>query len=715
MGVITVYVGDTKHTLEEIPRLLVRGNQALQTLERYKVRLDDAATSLTALEVEDLVTVRDVAAMLQRSETVRRVAEQIQTSIVELGAEAHLIRLQMDELLEDVDDDRELVLLDYLPDDKDERLESGAGRARRALHRRPDRPARRRRDPASPATDASRAHRPRPEPPTPRATGCSTRCPASPRTSCDRLVERFGSLQKLMRVTTAGPGLRRGRRPGTGPGRQGRPGPPGREHAARPVPLSFVAILRCASAGPLASPAILGVAASPAEPDARARAIGDAAVVDGGASMARSWRSSARRPSATGAARGERHQAATARRPRVGQHGVLVAHVLAAERGPVAPWAWARRRSATSSSWPGRTSRPTAVAANTPVEVAGIEQPAPELGRHGGDQQGQRRRQGLGVRPQVAARRVRRAAHERQRLLQLVDGARRRAAVRARVEVRGGRGRRRARPRGGAAAARRTSGPPSRRHPVVTPAGPAPGEPRTPRSRTRRSTRRAPTVRPGRRSASRYCGCCASHITSSSALARSNSACRPSASTTSTGPSTRTISVQGCRASSAGSSSARGAVRRRLLDRPAVRSTRRPATASATGRVETVRTHRPAGHARPDRRRPVATVESGVRQLHADDHDPAASGRQRAELGQLLVGHGRRQDDDHRFPRLVARHRSEPEGRRVPPASAMADVSASASATAAATSGRWRTSWRPEGSGMRSSPTTSTCSCPPAA
>jgi hypothetical protein len=65
-------------------------------------------------------------------ETVRRVAEQIQTSIVELGMEAHLIRLQLDELLEDVDDDRELVLLDYLPDDKDERL-AGALAALAAL------------------------------------------------------------------------------------------------------------------------------------------------------------------------------------------------------------------------------------------------------------------------------------------------------------------------------------------------------------------------------------------------------------------------------------------------------------------------------------------------------------------------------------------------------------------------------------------------------
>src|SRR3712207_5711910 len=41
MGVIAVYVGAIKHVLEEIPRLLNRTNQALQTLERYKVRLDD--------------------------------------------------------------------------------------------------------------------------------------------------------------------------------------------------------------------------------------------------------------------------------------------------------------------------------------------------------------------------------------------------------------------------------------------------------------------------------------------------------------------------------------------------------------------------------------------------------------------------------------------------------------------------------------------------
>src|SRR5579864_3862918 len=40
MGVIAVYRNEHKHPLEVTPRLLNRANQALQTLERYKSRLD---------------------------------------------------------------------------------------------------------------------------------------------------------------------------------------------------------------------------------------------------------------------------------------------------------------------------------------------------------------------------------------------------------------------------------------------------------------------------------------------------------------------------------------------------------------------------------------------------------------------------------------------------------------------------------------------------
>jgi diadenylate cyclase len=113
MAVIAVYRHEGKHPLEPIPRLLARANQALQTLERYKNRLDEVTGALSALEVEDLVTVRDVVTVLQRAEMVRRIAEEIEGYIVELGVDGRLILLQLEELMGGVEDDRRYVIRDF--------------------------------------------------------------------------------------------------------------------------------------------------------------------------------------------------------------------------------------------------------------------------------------------------------------------------------------------------------------------------------------------------------------------------------------------------------------------------------------------------------------------------------------------------------------------------------------------------------------------------
>ena len=115
MGVINVYAGGNKRQLQEVGHLLDRANQALQTLERYKVRLDDSITNLTAVEVEDVVTLRDVVAVIQRGEMVHRIADEIETMIIELGVDARLLRLQLDELYGEIDDELDLVVADYLP------------------------------------------------------------------------------------------------------------------------------------------------------------------------------------------------------------------------------------------------------------------------------------------------------------------------------------------------------------------------------------------------------------------------------------------------------------------------------------------------------------------------------------------------------------------------------------------------------------------------
>jgi diadenylate cyclase len=119
MGVITVYVRGVRHVLQEVARLVNRANQALQTLERYKTRLDEVTAVLSTLEVEDIVTLRDVTSVLQRTEMVRRIAQEIDGYIIELGTDARLIQLQLDELLHDAEDDRSLVVHDYAGDSEE--------------------------------------------------------------------------------------------------------------------------------------------------------------------------------------------------------------------------------------------------------------------------------------------------------------------------------------------------------------------------------------------------------------------------------------------------------------------------------------------------------------------------------------------------------------------------------------------------------------------
>jgi diadenylate cyclase len=196
MQVINVYVGDDKYPLEAIPRLLNKGNQAVSTLERYKSRLDGVQSSLSALEVEDLVTLRDVVTVLQRTEMVRRIAEEIEFTIVELGEDGRLVRLQLEELMAGVGDDRRLVIRDYVREAADwpaeQALEAlGAldtdhlldlTTVSTALHL----------DGESWALDGNVQ---------PRGYRLLARVPRLPEVVVDRIVARFGNLQTILRAS----------------------------------------------------------------------------------------------------------------------------------------------------------------------------------------------------------------------------------------------------------------------------------------------------------------------------------------------------------------------------------------------------------------------------------------------------------------------------------------------------------------------------------
>lgn len=116
-SVITIYRGEQQRPLAPVERLLARANQALETLEGYRDRLEVVTNALSALEVEDMVTVRDVVSVLQRTEMVRRIAEEVDGYSIELGTDSRLVRLQLEELLAGVEGERRQILRDYLVPD----------------------------------------------------------------------------------------------------------------------------------------------------------------------------------------------------------------------------------------------------------------------------------------------------------------------------------------------------------------------------------------------------------------------------------------------------------------------------------------------------------------------------------------------------------------------------------------------------------------------
>ena len=193
MSVITMYRNEDKHVLETVARLLSRANQALSTLERYRDRLDSVTSALTAAEVEDLVTLRDVVTVLQRAEMVRRIAEEIEGYIVELGTDGRLVLLQLEELMAGVEDERRQVVRDYRPDDD----ETGATDVVAALaNLSTDRLL----DPSvvagllleSDAVDLESGLQPR-------GYRLLSRIPRIAESTVAALVERFETLQKVMR------------------------------------------------------------------------------------------------------------------------------------------------------------------------------------------------------------------------------------------------------------------------------------------------------------------------------------------------------------------------------------------------------------------------------------------------------------------------------------------------------------------------------------
>ena len=113
-NIIKLYQGSLRYSLKEIGVILTKANQAIQTLERYRVVLNQSLTNLSASEFEEMVTIPEVVNVIQRVEMVLRIKKEIKRYINELGNEGRLISMQMEELVSNIEEEAWLLYSDYV-------------------------------------------------------------------------------------------------------------------------------------------------------------------------------------------------------------------------------------------------------------------------------------------------------------------------------------------------------------------------------------------------------------------------------------------------------------------------------------------------------------------------------------------------------------------------------------------------------------------------
>ena len=128
--VITLYVDGRGHQIRTVGELMTSVNQLLVSMQNTRQQLDRSLLRLTTLELDNYVTLEDVADTLYLFEVLMTEAEALDRVILQLGREGRTIQMQRDEFIGNMDDEYTLMIRDYARNSSQE----SALAIRRALH-----------------------------------------------------------------------------------------------------------------------------------------------------------------------------------------------------------------------------------------------------------------------------------------------------------------------------------------------------------------------------------------------------------------------------------------------------------------------------------------------------------------------------------------------------------------------------------------------------
>lgn len=113
-SVITLFKGNNRYVINETGTIIMRANQALEAMEKYKTVFDYTISNLNEQELEDMVSLDVVTNAIYRCEMVIRMEEEVMKNVIELGDEGRLIEVQLKQLLNGVESEERKIVQDYI-------------------------------------------------------------------------------------------------------------------------------------------------------------------------------------------------------------------------------------------------------------------------------------------------------------------------------------------------------------------------------------------------------------------------------------------------------------------------------------------------------------------------------------------------------------------------------------------------------------------------
>ena len=120
-SVVNVYVRGKSYEIQPVSIIMSSVNQLIATLQTTRASLDKSLVRLTALELDDYVTLADITDIFSLFEIMQQAKSELKSCIVTLGNQGKLVQMQMEQLAgESMDTEYDLMIRDYASDSSEE-------------------------------------------------------------------------------------------------------------------------------------------------------------------------------------------------------------------------------------------------------------------------------------------------------------------------------------------------------------------------------------------------------------------------------------------------------------------------------------------------------------------------------------------------------------------------------------------------------------------